>query len=257
MWIIGIVLLGLGGLFYYLREQSKNKVMNIKYNETSKISELMDTYKSIANELGEGNFSQVVELKGVSSCNQPLEAEFSGREVVYYKAEVYREYEVTVEKRDNEGRVTRNVERRSETVSNNERFVPFLINDGSGSIKVDLEGAEKVAQQSVDRFDSQAPSGFSLNFGYSGDSKTIGFRYKEHVIPVGAQLYVLGEASDRRGGGISVIKPADTKNHFIVSTKSEEELIKSSEGSATWYLVGAIVSAIAGVGLIIAGFIAK
>ncbi len=255
MWIFGIILLGLGGLLLYFRQKSLDKAMNIKYYETSKIAELHDTHKSIASELGEGNFSQVVELNGVAHSENPLQAEHSGQAALYFRAEVSREYEVTVEKRDDQGRITRNIERRTESISNNERFIPFALNDGTGTIQVDMEGAEKVAQQSVDRFDMQAPSGYSISFGYSSDSRTLGYRYKEYIIPVGAKLYVLGEASDRRGGGLTVVRPADKKLNFIVSTKSEDELLRGTESSALWLMIGAIASAVGGVGLIIFGFI--
>ncbi|WP_026998764.1 E3 ubiquitin ligase family protein [Eisenibacter elegans] len=253
--LIGFLLFGLSGLLVYLRKSALNKVLNVKYYETSKIADVVDNYNSIKDSVGEGHFSDVVELKGVGKANNPVRAEHTGQEVLYYKAEIIREYEVTVESRDNEGNVTRKKERRSDTMSTNSQYAQdAYVEDGSGQvIRLDLEGAELHPRQTLNEFRNEAPSvGGVLGSAISG-SRTLGYRYREEVIPIGANLYVLGEASDRRGG-LAIVKPADKKVNYIVSTKSEEEIVKSAEGSAQWQLIGAIASAVIGVGVIIAGF---
>lgn len=258
--VIGLVLIGIAVGLYFARQRALNKVMNIKYHETSKASDVVSIYNELKLELGEGNYSgNIVELSGIGSSSNPLMAEHSNSACLYYKAQVTREYEYTETERDSEGNSKTVTRRGSETVSNNERYIPFYLDDGSGAkIMVDMEGAEKHTVQSVDRFENNAPSGFSINIGggYS-NSRTLGFRYKEHIIPNNSKLYVLGEASDRRGE-FGIIKPKDSKdNNFIVSTKSEEEIIKSTQSSAGMYMVFAIIAAIAGVGSIIYQFFAK
>lgn len=252
--IAGIILLGVGAYLLYSRKQSLNTVMDVKYHETSKVSEVLDTYQHIKAELGEGNYSgNMVELIGIGKAKEPLSAEHSQRAAIYYEAQVVREYEVTVERRDEDGNLTRNVERRSETVSNNSQYVPFYLDDGSGGqVLVDLEKAKLDTIESYDKFEQNAPSGFNISFG--SESRTLGYRYKERMIPDGAKLYILGEISDRRGE-LAIIKPEEKDKPFIVSTKSQEEIIKSGESSAKWSLVGAIALAIIGVALIIAYFL--
>ncbi|TAF64396.1 MAG: hypothetical protein EAZ55_11195 [Cytophagales bacterium] len=249
--IIGIVLMGVAAGVWYLRQKSLDKAMNIKYHQTSKVADVMQSHKDIADSLGEGNFSMMVEVNGMAHADQPLQAEHSGRPALYYRAEVIREYEEVVETTDSEGRRKREVQRNSETISSNEAYVPFTLNDGSGSIKVDMEGAEKISQQGIDRFEAEAPAGYR----FSGNSKTIGYRYREYIIPDGVKLYVLGEATDRRGGGLTIVKPSEKKENFIVSTKSEEELVRNVEGSAFAYKIGSIVSGVVGVVLLIAGIL--
>jgi len=253
MIIVGIILIGLSVILFFVRRRSLNKIMNIRYHQTSKVIEVLDEHKMIKENLGEGNFNKIVELSGVATSDNPLEAEHSGNPVLYYRTTVSREFEVRVQKKDNNDNYYWDTERRTDVISSNERYVPFHLDDNSGAkIKVDMEGAEKIAQKSFDRFEHEAPRGFSVSFG--SDSKTLGYRYEEFSIPNKFTLYVLGEASDRRGNELMVIKPNKEGENFIVSTKSEDELIKSEESTSFWLMVGSISSIVGGLGLIVSSF---
>lgn len=252
--IIGIVLILAGGGLFYMRQKSLDRAMDIKYYETSKVVDVVSTYNDFKDTVGVGNYNgTIVELSGMGISDNPLQAEHSGRPALYYEATVEREYEVTEQERDNEGNYRTVTKRRSEQVSSNTEYVIFELNDGSGAnVKVDMKGSKKHLLSSVDRFQAEAPSGFSLSFGNTG-SKTIGYRYKERLIPNNTRLYILGEVNDRRGE-LMVTKPNEKGKQFIVSTKSEDELIRSSESSAKWQQIGAIASIVIGIIVIIASF---
>jgi len=257
MAIIGFILLVVGVVLIYFRKQSLGKAMNIKYHETTKVVDLFDNYNHVKAQLGEGSFSQIVEVKGKGNTPHPLTAEHTGRPVLYYKAEVYREYEVTVEKRDDDGNLTRNREKRSDRMSTNEEAVTFYVEDGSGKVQVNMSGAEKHTQKSLEDFRQESPNlgNVIADAAFGGSSsRTLGYRYVEHIIPVNAQLYILGEAADRsHGGELTIMKPVEKKENFIVSTKSEEEMVKGVESGAMWMLIGAIAAGVIGIGLILAG----
>lgn len=240
--IIGIILIGIGVFLFFNRKKNLNKALDIKYYQNTTIASLKDIYEGIKEQLGIGSYNEIVEMSGVAITDNPLEAEHSQKPVVYCSAQVVREYEVQVERRDSNGNTSWSTERRSETVSNNTSYVPFYLKDSTGEILVDMEGAEAIAQQTFDRFEQNAPAGYS----FSSDSNTIGYRYKEKSIPLNAKLYVLGEASDRKNGEIAIVKPTDPKKQFIVSTKSEEELLKGIESNAQWSFYGSIALAAAG-----------
>ncbi len=255
--IIGVVLLGIGGFLEYSRRKALAKVLEIKYHQTTNAATIFDTYESIVQSLGQGNYTELVELSGLAKTTQPLEAEHSKSQVVFYRASVIREYEVKEQERDDKGNVRWVTRRATETISSNERATPFYLDDNSGKqILVDMEGAEKYLQKSLDRFERELPQGGAWGAFVSNiaDSKTIGYRFVEEVIPLNARLYVLGEASDRRGE-LAVMKPREPKNQFIVSTKSEEELVSSLEGNAKMSLAGAIALAIIGLGAIVYGIV--
>lgn len=83
------------------------------------------------------------------------------------------------------------------------------------------------------------------------ETGTIGFQHEEWVIRQGTRLYVHGEASDVTGA-ISFAAPGDGHD-FIVSTRSEADVVGDSERNARIALAGGVVAALAGLGLIGAG----
>ncbi len=257
--IIGILLIAAGGGLYYLRQQQLNKALDIKYYETSTAKQVIDLYNDVKDTVEVGNYSgTIVELSGMGIANNPLTAPHSQRPVIYYEATVEREYEVTEQERDNEGNYRTVNRRSSETVSKQSEYAVFTFNDGSGAtLNVDMQGANKELVQSVDRFEAEAPAGFNLNLSFGGanvgNSRTIGYRYKERIIPNNTKLYILGEVTDR-SGELLITKPKEKGKPFIVSTKSEDELVRGAESSAKWQFIGAIASAVIGVILIIASF---
>ncbi len=253
--IIGIILIGVAAFLEYTRRENAGKLINVKYNETSKAADEVADYEAIKDTVGVGSYTKVVELVGVATCKKPLQAEHSGEDVVYFKSSVTREYEVEEQETDSEGRTKWVTNRRSETVAENERSIPFLLDDGSGKmIEVDMIDAEIIARKSVDRFEREMPKGY--HFNESSGSKTIGYRYNEEVIKINSKLYVLGEASDKNGG-LCVVKPHDAKNSFIVSTKLEKELVEEFEGDSKMYFYGAIACAVGGVIAILLGIFLK
>jgi hypothetical protein len=86
--------------------------------------------------------------------------------------------------------------------------------------------------------------GFSMNLGDnfgSGNRRTLGYRYRESILPVGRQVTVLGMVSDRNGS-LTVEKP-NTNQPFIISPKSQEALVKSANQNAQiafWSMVGCL-----------------
>jgi len=83
--------------------------------------------------------------------------------------------------------------------------------------------------------------GFSLGIGQKTPGiKSIGYRYTEDAIRLNSDLYVLGDANDR-DGKLVVSKPKDKKYPFIVSNKSEDELIGDLGSSIKGLTIGAYV----------------
>ena len=72
----------------------------------------------------------------------------------------------------------------------------------------------------------------------------------ESTIDANQSLYIIGEAF-RVGNVIHVGKPQDSKKPFIVTTKSEEDLINSSNRKSMMYLVGGIVAILVGIVMLI------
>ncbi len=257
--IIGVILIGLAVFLYYNRQNALNKSLDVRYYETSKISESSEIYKSVKAELGEGHYSgNIVEFKGIGSTEKPLLSEHTETECLYYYASVERKYEAEEETRDSEGRVSRRWVTRTETVSSNEKMKTFTLNDGSGAkVLVNPEGASIDA---IDHYSEYRPEkgnraiAETLTSAFlGGGGRTLGYTYTERIIPNNAKIYVLGELSDKETGKLTVKRPSEAGKTFIVSVKSEEQIVEDANSSAAWQLYGGIASAVIGVIAIILG----
>lgn len=261
--IIGAVLiLAAVGMAFGSRSQ-KRKLQQIKGTETSTSKELADLAASVAKEIGAGSFNQIAEVKGTVECADPLESELSGTRCVRYAMNVTREYEETYWETDDKGHRTQRTRRGSQSVASNARSVSFLVRDSAGTIAVDPDGASFVEEKVFSEYRPGDLRGGGLQFGrYSfnpgsfaalaGGRRTIGYRFEESAVPVGRPIYVLGEAVDR-DGRLRICKPDKKGASFIISLKSEEQLVKGAQSSAMGLIVAAIVAAVLGAAGVVFG----
>ncbi|HIP37488.1 MAG TPA: hypothetical protein EYG85_11610 [Crocinitomix sp.] len=261
----GIVLIAIGVILWIVKEKKANKLNVLEINETSNANELIENYKSLIDSHGPGTFSIYAELKGKAVSETPQISEFGKKECVYYRSVVTREYEVLKTNRSSNGHTTKNWVRKSETISSNTNTSPdFSIKDETGKILIDSRGAELYTVKTFSKFEQgNEPKGRGLNISFGGFSissgpstRTIGFKYEEFCIPTNTDLYVIGDVNDR-SGKLSISKPKDKKQPFIVSTKSEDELTGTLEGSVKGMKIAALISLILGGILVTYGAITK
>ncbi|MBN1797043.1 MAG: E3 ubiquitin ligase family protein [Spirochaetales bacterium] len=253
---IGLVA-GAIALFVAYSFQSK-KLFQIKSTETSQINELKEISSAVATDIGGGSFNQITEVKGKAVCDNPLTSELAKAKCVYYSMSVTREYEETYWDTDANGNRIQQTRRGSDSVAHNTRSTPFYIQDATGNIKVNPDGASFVTEKAYSRFEPGEVRGTSLRIGgltinlgsitQSSQRRTIGYRYEEEIIPLNRVLYVLGEAADA-SGELCMQKPAKKGSKFIISVKSEEELIRSAKGSMTVLLILSLIAGIGGITL--------
>jgi hypothetical protein len=96
---------------------------------------------------------------------------------------------------------------------------------------------------------------FSLSLGTMLERRrTLGYRYQEWIVPINRQVYVLGQATDSRGE-LCLERPTEGGKPFIISLKSEEQLVAGAQGSAQWMGLAAGVLLAAGAVLLVVGLI--
>lgn len=253
--IIGCVVAALGVLFVVIGWFSKKKLSAIQETSTADAG--------MASQMADTAGSNKVEIKGVAGHEQPLVSPASGTQCVYYRHQV-EQLHVTYD-RDSQGRSYRREEWR--TVADSERHLPFTVSDASGSVTVKPEDAKFVVEKVIDRqFGAPGYEGpqaersavgevigtviDSLDGRYEG-----GYRTSEWVVPVGQELYVLGNVF-RTEKGAEVRKG---EGPFIISSKSEEELTKKYKISFGLWLGFGILLGVGGIGLAIyaAAFLGK
>jgi hypothetical protein len=142
-------------------------------------------------------------------------------------------------------------------VAHNEQFAPFTVEDSTGSVPVNAEGAEVDARQVVNRFERNAGgNGPSISLGgatiqLGGGERTLGYRYTESILPVDAPVYVLGTVQG--GGKIGASPPGDAGQRFVVSHRSEEALGQSLGRTVLWLGVGGVAALVVGLILLVVG----
>lgn len=244
---IVLMLIGLGLLVAYGFQRRKLATLTVAKPRTA--GELTQSAASIGQELGAGGFKELVELAGEIRCAQPLQSPLGGQRCVHFEMQVVREYEEDYEERDSKGNVRRGTRRGSETVASDTQSVEFQVADASGACDVAPGGASfDTLVQSVSRFEpGQGGAGGVISFGGfslqlnlgGGRRRTLGYRYREEVLPVGRRVTVVGQVDDQ-SGRLTVRKGED---HFIISTRTKAELMGSAKTNAQ------ILSILGGVGL--------
>ena len=257
--LIGGLVLILAAIIFALAYVSRRRRLNlIRSTETSSIELLRAQAASHAEEDGEGSFSRLAEVKGRVHCDTPLVSELAEIECVYYSMRLQWEYEETQFEESSDGKQIRHTLEGNELLASNTEMAPFVVVDAFGSIKVDPEGAEIIAENAlsrvetdeglpdeyitIGRFRMEAPWKTSFE-----ERRPLRYFYEEKVIPVGHDVYVLGEATDR-DGELCIQRPA-RKGRFIVSVKPEEELVRS--GRMVSFLLLLVAYIFGGIGVAI------
>lgn len=260
MWIAGLLLLAASAGLAYGSWRQRNKLHTMQATETSRARDVAKLAQEVAAEVGAGAFRQRVEVKGRIVCDAPLKSELAGVECVHYAMRVRQEYEETYWESDLKGNRVPKTRRGTETVSENRRSVPFFVEDESGRIEVDPDGAKLVTERVHARFEPAPPSknalrlgGVAVSFGGIPTSgrRVLGHAYEEDAIPIGREIYVLGEASDRSGR--LRIEAPEKGGVFLVSLQGEEQLVKGARTAKLAFAAGSIACALLGVALLVAG----
>lgn len=257
---IGIFVLVIGLALLYWRYLEQAKVAQIKGVRTSTAQELKD---------GAVSTGKPVEVKGTIQCDSPLVAPLSGKQCVWYTCESRERIEVTTFETNQQ---TKQQERKTKTehrvVRSDKSMVPFWIQDSTGRVMVRPEEADIDGITVVDRFDAAPASSIgqvlstgSLAMGYvsslpllDANHRILGVEHKETIFPVNQSGYVLGELHS--GGDVpNIAKRVKSDVTFVISTKSEEELVADAESRVFWLLIAGGIVSLSGIALIVKHFI--
>ena len=187
-------------------------------------------------------------VKGTLRVRSPLTAEFSGKPCAYFKAEIERE-EVYYE-RDSQGREERRT--RTTTVYTNLKYGQCLIEDETGRVGIDLDGANVEAIQTVNEptaTPNSAGGGIVAGVLSALASSNSTYTRKESIVPADIPVYVLGEV--REGGLIGKPAKGSHNNIFVISHKSEQERTRDLTRTTRWLLAFIILSFAIAAGLLI------
>lgn len=233
--IIGFILIGIGIVLFFVQKSQRNKAFSIRTARTAKVAELAQMSQAIAQEIGGGDWRDYVKVTGTIECEHPIISQLKQEPCVYYKMEVKREYEETVTRKDEEGKTYQETQRGSEVISSHKQSTPFQLNDQTGYVSVNPDGADIEVIKILDEFRQEQSRGGLLSFGQFslalgnetfGGRRTLGYHYSESILPLRRRALVVGTVSDS-GGELTLQKPTDGKQKFIITLKTAEELTQA------------------------------
>jgi hypothetical protein len=250
MAIAGIIFMVVGAVLWWVQSRQQRRSNQLKLARACQVADLATTATAVAKEIGGGSWRDYVWLWGTICAESPLTSELKQVPCVCYTSTVVREYEETVREKDSNGNVTTRTDRGSETVSEHTQRIPFDLVDTSGPVRVDPEGAKIELVEVLNEFRPGTPAGGMLSFGpfslalggdgAGGSRRTLGYRYRETVLPLDRPLLVVGTASDRTGT-VAIEKPTQADQPYIITPKSHEAITKDVTQSAQiafWAMVG-------------------
>ena len=260
----GLLLLVIGGILFFLQKGQQAKADQILSVETSTCAALEQACQDVSHEIGPGSFQMEAEVKGTIEPAYDLRSEIRGEACVYYRTQVQREYEEDDWETDAEGDRKRVTRRGSEVVAETERQEKFWVQDATGRVWVNPEGARLEPLEVVDEFQPEESrtdgaslrlGNFSLSLGGTSERRrTLGFRYQEWIVPVHRQVYILGQASDA-SGQLCLERPTETGNPFLISFKTEEQLVGAARSAAQWMKIAGVIMLAGGGILFVLGLI--
>lgn len=256
-FIIGSIMIA-GGILLsiFVPLKLKNKNIEIRFEKTTSIGELKEILSGNAAAGLEG-YRHYVELNGAAGSDRLEKTPFSEKEVAYYNASLFQVYQERETYSDSSG--THQRTKRSESLLTNQKSSnPISLKDLQSGEKVYIDIAQSGIQldtlKTLDKFEpvnNIQSYNFFKNYHYGNMGiGTLGFRMIENTIPLGQSLYVLGEAL-LDGAKIIINKPRDVKKPFIVSVKSEADIVQSNKTSAKIALIFGILLALAGIAVMI------
>jgi hypothetical protein len=247
MIFFGIILLIAAVICFFVGRGESGKLRAMSAADTFTAQMLHDLYARVVAAVGGEALAQPCEVTGVIETDAPLAAPVSDTPCVAYVHTVTREYDEDVTSTDSEGKTTTQTMRRSETIETNERRSNFFVRDATGRVLIHPEDAELDLVEVGKRFDPAKPN--------SGRARTLGYRHEVRVLPVGAQVYVLGCVVD--GGGQPAIGrgPRDKSYQFFISRRSERDLAGDAASSARWLYYATAGSGALGAVLLILGLL--
>lgn len=186
--------------------------------------------------------ASTVEVVGAAQAQPPLLADLTRTPCVAFSATITEHWTTTETVSDGKGG-TRTVTRSHSAVRySNEQRIPFDVIDATGAARVEPDGAE-IELLGMDA--GPAPPD-SPAFGVSAAHWNGRLTYAESALPVSAQVYVLAQVSDRH----TLVRPATLNEPFIISPRSEAQLVRSARwGERIWGFL-AIAAFVAGMGML-------
>jgi E3 Ubiquitin ligase len=233
--IFGLFFVILGGLSAFLVWMAVRKHRRYKLLSDTRMTSIGSLRPGLAKTTGL-----------VRALEEPVRSPMTRRDCVFYDFRVEEQRTRTVSSGPRGGMRT---ETYWATVVNDRQYVRFSLEEDTGEVEIDLEGAEvtmrSAAHTSSSMFDSAPPDlERLLRNRYATSTRGLFFnktmRYVETVIEEADRLIALGEIRRKKRGDRHVLGKGN-EVPLIVSDKSDRDLASGYAWSRNLYAIGAVV----------------
>lgn len=176
-----------------------------------------------------GVFIGLVEMKGTAESEQPLASFLGGHTCVHYQWEVEEHWSRTSTEtyHDSKGHAHTRTKHESgwKTVASGGESHPFYLKDDCGVIRVCPEGAEIEAREAMNVTCDRANPLYYLKGPQAAVANSDHRRrFVEKIIPLHAEIYVMGQARERQDVVAAEIAQDPQAEMFLISTRTEEQV---------------------------------
>ncbi len=186
------------------------------------------------------------ELKGAARCAGPLRSPLAGSVCVYFSASIEEEWRRTETYEEN-GQTKTRTTTGWDTMWSSSEHVRFELEDDTGRVWVDPDGASMMVEGVLSETGGPEHRLYGLGGGRHPAGSTGRRRFSESALPVDAAVYLLGPARLPDGRSRPEIGGAadGDKDTYLISTKSEEQLVKGYGWKTGAAFTGSIAGAAA------------
>lgn len=232
----GALLFLLGVACALVATRKEDRALVIADTPTSNARDLETTFRR------DGAYGQPCELVGLAECDAPLAGPLTGQSCVAYRHaltwEAWRKARPFDRRAGVDGLVCH--DRGTEF---DERAVPsFWLRDATGRILVEPANVELDLKEIDQRYEVVTAS-----FGGS-ERRT---RRAEHALPLGQPVYLLGYLGERDGAPVLRRHPTDPKRKFLVSYRSEQQLLRANRAQSYGFYFAAGIAGSLGIVLVL------
>ena len=202
----------------------------------------------------QGVFIGFVELKGTVDSRRPLRGWLSNQHCVHYSWSVEEHWSHTYTEtyKDSDGRTrTRTVHESGwKTVADGGEMIRFYLRDDTGVLRVDPQGAKI---EPVVTFEVECDDGDPLYYKKGPQDAVMHSDYRrrfvEHGLPLGLELYVVGQSRERDDIVAPEIAYDEKAPMFLITCRSEKDIASGMSWSSWGLAFLALLLAGAGVSL--------
>jgi hypothetical protein len=229
----GLLLLAVGIACGWVAARGENRMLAIQDTPTSNTRDIQVFHAS-------GALGQRCELSGVLECDAPLHGPLSGQPCAAYSHMLrWEEWGPAPAYSRRPGEM---VCRNSGTEFDDRRVPAFWVRDATGRVLVDPANAELDMTETDHRYEV-----FTASFG---GTERRNWR-EEKALPIGRPVYVLGYLADQQGQPAIGRHPRDAAKKFLISYRSEHELVRTNRWQSYIYYLAAGTSGTLGVLMVV------